>query len=364
MKYVDEYRSEPQARRYADAIARAITKPWTVMEICGGQTHNLVKFGVDELLPEELTLVHGPGCPVCVTPLELIDHALRLARRPQVLLASFGDMLRVPGSSTDLLSAKAAGAQVRLVYSPLDAVALAQRNPDRQVVFFAIGFETTAPATALAVWRAAQLGLDNFSILAAHVLVPPAMDAVLAAPDNRVQGFLAAGHVCTVMGYWQYQPIAARYQIPVVVTGFEPLDLLQGMHMVVSALEQGRCGVENQYTRCVTREGNRHAQRLIGKIFEVCDRAWRGIGPIPDSGLRLRPEYARYDAEQRHGAASVHAAESARCVAGDVLRGVRKPAQCPAFGHDCTPEHPLGAPMVSAEGACSAYYQYRRNNDP
>ena len=360
MRYVDEYRQAADVRKFAAAIRARVTRPWTLMEICGGQTHTLIKFGLDRLLPEPLTLVHGPGCPVCVTPLEQIDRAIALARRPEVIFASFGDMLRVPGSDTDLLSVKAQGGDVRIVYSPLDAVKLAQRHPDRPVVFFAVGFETTAPANAMAAWQAKQLGLENFSLLVSHVLVPPAMQALLGAPDNRVQAFLAAGHVCAVMGYREYEPIAARHRVPIVVTGFEPLDLLHGVYLAVTALEEGRVGVENQYARAVSREGNLPAQKLLGEVFEVCDRAWRGIGVIPGSGWRLRPEFAHYDAERRFDVGGVSAQESPLCIAGAILTGHKRPHDCSAFGTRCTPEHPLGAPMVSSEGACAAYYQYGR----
>jgi hydrogenase expression/formation protein HypD len=365
MKFVDEYRNETDALKMLRLIERTVTRPWTIMEICGGQTHTLIRSGIDRMLPEAITLVHGPGCPVCVTPLEMIDRALAIAQRPEVIFTSFGDMLRVPGSTIDLLGAKAQGADVRMVYSPLDAVKLAQKHSDRQVVFFGVGFETTAPGNAMAVWQAHQLGLANFSMLVSHVLVPPAMEAILGARtaggrhDNQVQGFLAAGHVCTVMGYWEYEPIAARYHTPIVVTGFEPLDLLQGIYITVRALEEGRCEVENQYTRVVTREGNQPAQKLLAEVFEVCDRQWRGIGTIPRSGYRLRGEYAAFDAEQRFGVSGVRTAESTICIAGDIMRGHKKPHHCPAFGKECTPEHPVGAPMVSSEGACSAYYTYR-----
>lgn len=360
MKYVDEYRRQPEAQRLSEAIARLTTRSWTLMEICGGQTHSILKYGLDQLLPQSLRLVHGPGCPVCVTAVELIDRAVAIARRPEAILASFGDMLRVPGSSVDLLTAKAEGADVRMVYSPLDAVAMAERNPDRQVAFFAVGFETTAPANAMAVWEASRRGLGNFSLLSSHVLVPPAMEALLSSEDNVVQAFLAAGHVCSVMGYWEYEPLAARHRLPVVVTGFEPLDILQGVHMAVAALEAGRHGVENQYRRAVNREGNRPAQALMERIFERCDRTWRGIGEIPGSGLRLRDAYAPWDAERRFDLTSVVARESAECIAGKVLRGLERPTACPAFGTRCTPEHPLGAPMVSSEGACAAYHRYGR----
>jgi hydrogenase expression/formation protein HypD len=360
LKYVDEYRREEDARVLVTAIEGLVTRPWTLMEICGGQTHTIIKSGIDRLLPERITLVHGPGCPVCVTPLQQIDKALAIARRPEVIFTSFGDMVRVPGSNGDLLSVKSEGGDVRMLYSPLDAVTLAERNPDRQVVFFAVGFETTAPANAMAVWRAKQLGLENFSILASHVLVPPAMEAILSAPDNRVQGFLAAGHVCAVMGYTEYEPIAERYRIPITITGFEPLDLLHGIHLTVKALEEGRVGVENQYSRVVTREGNAPAQALLSQVFEVCDRPWRGIGTIPQSGLRLTSEFAGFDAERRFGVEGITADESPECIAGEILKGNKKPHECTAFGIRCTPEHPLGAPMVSSEGACAAYHLYGR----
>jgi len=361
VKYVDEYRDGEQAKKYVDAIASAVTQPWTLMEICGGQTHTIIKAGIDRLLPEEITLVHGPGCPVCVTPVELIDRALAIARRPEVIFTSFGDMLRVPGSETDLLSVKAQGGDVRMVYSPLDAVKLAEMNPEREVVFFAVGFETTAPANAMAVWRARQAGVKNFSILCSHVLVPPAMSAILGAPDNRVQGFLAAGHVCAVMGYWEYEPLADEYETPVIVTGFEPLDLLQGVYMTVKALEEGRWGVENQYVRAVTRDGNQPAQKLLGEVFEPTDRQWRGIGNIPQSGYRLRDELEALDAAQRFDVTTIEAHEDPDCIAGLIMQGLKRPHDCSAFGTRCTPEKPLGAPMVSAEGACAAYYQYGRD---
>ena len=360
MRYVDEYRDGATAKALLAAIARDTKHPWTLMEICGGQTHTLLRSGIDRMLPEAITLVHGPGCPVCVTPLEQIDRALAIARRPEVIFTSFGDMLRVPGSTTDLLAVKSEGGDVRIVYSPLDAVKLAQRHPDKQVVFFAVGFETTAPPNAMAAWQASKLGLDNFSLLVSHVLVPPAMEAILGSPSNRVQGFLAAGHVCAVMGYWEYEPLALRYQIPIVVTGFEPLDLLHGIHLTIRALEQGRIGVENQYSRAVTRDGNRAAQQLLSEVFETCDRKWRGIGSIPASGYRLRPAYAAFDAEKRFAVDAITADESPLCIAGEILRGLKKPHQCSAFGGRCTPERPLGAPMVSAEGACAAYFRYAR----
>lgn len=360
MRFMDEYRDPQAARRYAQAIADLTTRPWTLMEICGGQTHAIVKFGVDELLPREITLVHGPGCPVCVTPVELIDKAIEIASRREVIFCSFGDMLRVPGTAQDLLSVKAEGGDVRIVYSPLDAVKLAQSHPSREVVFFAVGFETTAPGNALAVYQARQLGLTNFSVLVSQVLVPPAMEAILSSPNNRVQGFLAAGHVCTVMGYTEYEPLARKYRVPIVVTGFEPLDLLQGLYLCLKQLEEGRAEVENQYRRSVTREGNRPAQQLIREVFQVVPRKWRGIGEIPGSGLGLRDEFADFDAERRFGVAGYTAEESAECISGRILQGLQKPPECPAFGSRCTPEHPLGATMVSSEGACAAYYRYRR----
>lgn len=361
MKYIDEYRDPEAARRYARAIARLTIRPWTLMEVCGGQTHAIVRFGVDELLPDEITLVHGPGCPVCVTPVELIDKAVEIAARPEVIFCSFGDMLRVPGTKRDLFSVKAQGGDVRVVYSPLDALKLAARHPDRQVVFFAVGFETTAPANAMAVHQAHQERVENFSLLVSHVLVPPAMETILSSPRNRVQGFLAAGHVCTVMGTREYEPIAREYRVPIVVTGFEPLDLLQGVYMCVKQLEEGRAEVENQYARAVRREGNRPAQELIRRVFRVVPRRWRGIGEIPHSGLGLREPYEKFDAERRFGLPEVTSEASSECIAGLVLQGAKKPDECPAFGTRCTPERPLGAPMVSSEGACAAYYRYRRH---
>jgi len=360
MKYVDEYRDAQAAQEYARAIARRVTRPWILMEICGGQTHAIVKFGIDELLPREVTLVHGPGCPVCVTPLELIDKAIAIAAQPGVMFCSFGDMLRVPGSGKDLLSVKAEGGDVRIVYSPLDAVKLARQHPEREVVFFAVGFETTAPANAMAAYQARQAGLRNFYLLVSQVLVPPAMEAILGAPGNRVQGFLAAGHVCTVMGFEAYEPLAARYRVPMVVTGFEPVDILRGIYLCVAQLEAGRAEVENAYGRSVRREGNPAAQALVNQVFRVTDRKWRGLGEIPQSGWGLRPEYAAHDAEKRFGLESYTAPEPAECVSGLVLQGLRKPHECPAFGSRCTPEHPLGATMVSNEGACAAYFRYRR----
>jgi hydrogenase expression/formation protein HypD len=329
------------------------------MEICGGQTHTIVRSGIEQILPPSLTLVHGPGCPVCVTPLETIDRSIAIASRGDVLFTSFGDMLRVPGSSKDLLSVKAEGGDVRIVYSPLDAVRLAVENPGKNVVFFAVGFETTAPANAMAAVQALKQGLKNFFLLTAHVLVPPAIRAILSSPVNRVQGFLAAGHVCTVMGYEEYLPLASEYHIPIVVTGFEPVDILQGILMTVKQLEAGRTEVENQYSRSVRREGNPAARALLSEVFEVTDRQWRGIGPIPASGYRLNERYRRLDAELMFGVGHVTARESSDCIAGSILRGIKKPHDCPVFGTRCTPEHPLGAPMVSSEGACAAYHRYR-----
>jgi len=360
MKFVNEYRDPAAADQYARAIARITTRPWMIMEVCGGQTHAIVKFGIDELLPKFITLLHGPGCPVCVTPVELVDKATQIASRSGVIFCSFGDMLRVPGTERDLLAVKAAGGDVRTVYSPMDALKLARDNPERQVVFFAVGFETTAPANAMAVYQAKQAGVTNFSMLVSHVLVPPAIEALLSSPDNRVQGFLAAGHVCTVMGYEEYLPIAVKYRVPIVVTGFEPLDILQGVYMCVRQLEEGRAEVENQYTRSVRREGNRPAQQLVAQVFRVVPRKWRGVGEIPQSGLGLAPEYAAHDAELRFDLAAYTAEEDSECISGLVLRGVKKPHECSAFGTRCTPEHPLGATMVSNEGACAAYYHYRR----
>ena len=362
MKYLDEFRDGGLVRKVLDEIQRTITQPWTLMEICGGQTHAIVRSGLDRLLPEELTLVHGPGCPVCVTPLEMIDRALAIACRPEVIFTSYGDMLRVPGSSDNLFSVRAAGGDVRVVYSPLDAVRLARENPDRQVVFFAIGFETTAPPNALSVLQASRLDLNNYSVLVSHASVPPAIRAILSSPGNRVQAFLAAGHVCTVMGYWEYLPITEEFGVPIVVTGFEPLDLARGISAAVRQLEEGRAEAENAYTRAVTLEGNRPAQELIGKVFEPCDRKWRGIGEIPASGLRLREEFADFDAERLFEVGSLETEESPICISGEILQGRKKPPDCPAFSGDCTPEHPLGATMVSSEGACAAYYHYGRGD--
>jgi len=361
MKYLDEYRDAATARKLAGAIARATTRSWTIMEVCGGQTHAIVRFGIDTLLPPEITLLHGPGCPVCVTPLEVLDQAVAIASRPDVIFCSFGDMLRVPGSQSDLFQVKSNGGDVRIVYSPIDALQIARENPKKEVVFLAVGFETTAPANAMAVHRAKEEGIANFSVLVSHVLVPPAMEAILSSRKNRVQGFLAAGHVCTVMGYTEYEPLARKYHVPIVVTGFEPLDILQGVHMCVLQLEQGRAEVENQYVRSVRREGNVPARALLGEVFTVIPRKWRGIGEIPASGLGLAPPYAAFDAARRFEVDRHTAEENPECISGLILQGIRKPQECSAFGTKCTPLHPLGATMVSSEGACAAYYKYRRH---
>jgi hydrogenase expression/formation protein HypD len=361
MKYVDEYRDAKAAEFFRKSIHDIVTQPWTLMEVCGGQTHAIVKFGIDELLPEKVELVHGPGCPVCVTPLELIDKALMIASGKNIIFCSFGDMLRVPGSEKDLFMVKANGGDIRIVYSPLDAVKIARENPTKEVVFFAVGFETTAPANAMAVHQAKQLGVKNFSILVSHVLVPPAIEAVLSSPACRVQGFLAAGHVCAVVGYTEYFPLADKYKVPIVVTGFEPLDILQGIYMAVKQLEEGRHEVENQYARAVRKDGNRPAQELVKNVFRVVHRKWRGVGEIPKSGLGLTDEYAEFDAETRFAVASYTAEEPKECISGLVLQGIKKPNECPVFGTRCTPEHPFGATMVSNEGACAAYYRYRRH---
>jgi len=363
MKYLEEYRDGRVAAKIVAELRRVTTRPWTLMEVCGGQTHSIVKHGIDRLLPDALELVHGPGCPVCVTPLEQIDKAHAIARTPGVIFTSFGDMLRVPGSHTDLLRLKSTGADVRIVYAPLDAVRIAQDNPGREVVFFAIGFETTAPANALAVTRARQLGVDNFSMLVSHVLVPPAISAILQTPGNRVQGFLGPGHVCTVMGLREYEAIARHYRVPVVVTGFEPVDLLDGVLRAVRQLEAAEARLDNQYSRVVGRDGNVTAQRLIWSAFEVCDRRWRGVGTIPKSGLRLRGELHRHDAERRFDVGALETREPAECISGQILRGLKKPHDCPAFATRCTPSSPLGATMVSAEGACAAYYAYGRHRE-
>ncbi len=360
MKYIDEFRDPEAALKYARAIRQVTTRPWTVMEVCGGQTHAIVRFGIQEILPHEINLVHGPGCPVCVTPVEQVDKAIEIASLPGVIFCSFGDMLRVPGSDKDLLSVKASGGDIRIVYSPLDAVKIARENPDKEVVFFAVGFETTAPANAMAAYQAWRIGIKNFFLLVSHVLVPPAMEAILSSPRNRVQGFLAAGHVCAVMGWEEYIPIAYKYQVPIVVTGFEPLDILQGIYMCVKQLEEGRHEVENQYARAVVAEGNTGAVALINEVFTIRDRKWRGIGEIPSSGFGLSDEYAGMDAETRFGVAGNDKEESRECISGLILQGLKKPCECPAFGGRCTPEKPLGATMVSGEGACAAYYRYQK----
>jgi hydrogenase expression/formation protein HypD len=360
MKYLTEFRNGEIAQRMAREIHQVATRPWKIMEVCGGQTHSIIKNGIDQMLPAGIEMIHGPGCPVCVTPLELIDKALAIAAQPGVIFCSFGDMLRVPGTDADLFQIKGNGGDVRVVYSPLDAVELAVKNPDRQVVFFGVGFETTAPANAMSVHLAKRRGLKNFSLLVSHVLVPPAIEAILSAPGHRIDGFLLAGHVCSVMGYWEYPPLAERFQVPLVVTGFEPLDLLDGIRRAVIQLEAGRHEVENAYERIVTFAGNQPAQKLLGEVFEVCDRAWRGIGVIPKSGWRLSDAYRDFDAEQRFQISGIRTVESPLCRSGDVLRGLIKPAECPAFGNQCTPRHPLGATMVSTEGACAAYFNYGR----
>jgi hydrogenase expression/formation protein HypD len=360
MKYLTEFRNGEIAQRMAREIHAVTTRPWKIMEVCGGQTHSILKNGIDQMLPAGIEMIHGPGCPVCVTPLELIDKALAIAAQPGIIFCSFGDMLRVPGTEDDLFQVKGAGGDVRVVYSPLDAVDLAIQNPDKQVVFFGVGFETTAPANAMSVHLAKRRGLKNFSVLVSHVLVPPAITAILESPGNTVQAFLAAGHVCSVMGYWEYPPLAEKFGVPIVVTGFEPLDLLDGIRRTVLQLEAGRHEVENAYERVVTFAGNRPAQKLLSEVFEVTDRAWRGIGVIPKSGWRLNADYREYDAEQRFQLTCIHTEESPLCRSGDVLRGAIKPVECPAFGKVCTPRHPLGATMVSSEGACAAYFNYGR----
>lgn len=361
MKYLDEYRDPVAARCLADAIERAVTRPWVIMEVCGGQTHTIVKYGIDEILPASVELVHGPGCPVCVTALEMIDRAHAIASRPDVIFCSFGDMLRVPGSHGDLLQVKSRGGDVRVVYSPLDAVNLAAANPQKKVVFFAIGFETTAPPNAMAVYMAHKRGLKNFSVLVSHVLVPPSITAILQAPGNRVQAFLGPGHVCAVMGYTEYEPISRRYRVPIVITGFEPVDMLEGVLMTLRQLEAGESKVENQYSRAVRREGNPASIKLIEDVFEICDRKWRGVGTIPKSGFKLRYEYRDHDAERLFEVGDIETDESTQCISGQVLKGLKKPHDCPAFGRTCTPQTPLGATMVSSEGACAAYYAYGRH---
>jgi hydrogenase expression/formation protein HypD len=361
MKYIEEYRDADLTRKLLADLRRAITRPWTLMEVCGGQTHSIIKSGLDQMLPPEINLVHGPGCPVCVTPLELVDKAIALASLPDLIFTSYGDMLRVPGSDRDLFAVKAAGGDVRILYSPLDALKIANENPDKTVVFFGIGFETTAPANAMAVVQAKVQGIQNFAMLVSHVTVPAAIMALMESPDVKVDGFLAAGHVCTVMGYWEYEPLAEKYHVPIVVTGFEPVDILDGILECARLLEAGKPGVGNAYTRSVTREGNKPAQAIIQRVFVTCDRPWRGIGVIPQSGYRLRPEFAFYDAELRFPEIqTIETKESSLCISGLVLQGIKKPVECPAFSKECTPQTPLGATMVSAEGACAAYYRYGR----
>ncbi len=364
VKYLDEFRDPKLAQGLLAAIHRTVTQPWVIMEICGGQTHAIMRFGIDQLLPAEITLVHGPGCPVCVTPLETIDRALAIAARDDVIFTSFGDMLRVPGSRDDLFRVKSQGGDVRMVYSPLEAVQLARDNPDREVVFLAVGFETTAPGNAMALKQAVAEGLSNFSELVSHVLVPPAMEAILSSPSNRVQGFLAAGHVCTIMGWEEYEPIAAKYQVPIVPTGFEPVDILEGILKTVELLENGKPGVENQYLRVVQAQGNPAARAVVDEVYEICDRKWRGIGNIPRSGLAIRAELAAYDAEKKFAVENILTEEPAVCISGEILQGLRKPYDCRAFGGECTPTTPLGATMVSSEGACAAYYKYARKGMP
>ncbi|UCH49221.1 MAG: hydrogenase formation protein HypD [Betaproteobacteria bacterium] len=359
MKFRDEYRDAEAARRMVEAIARTVTRRWTLMEVCGGQTHSIVRFGIDQLLPDTITLLHGPGCPVCVTPVSYVDKAIEIASRPEVILCTFGDMVRVPGTQGSLSTARSRGADVRIVYSPTEVLEVARAEPQREVVFFAVGFETTAPANATAAIQARREGLGNFSMLVSQVLVPPAITALLAAPDNHVQGFLAAGHVCTVMGYQAYRPIAERWQVPIVVTGFEPLDILEGIYRCIVQLEQGRAEVENQYSRAVRRGGNAVAQAAMDEVFQVTPRFWRGMGEIPDSGLGLSAAYADLDAERRFGSVTAKQETRGECMSGLVLRGERKPTDCPAFGKQCTPDHPLGVTMISSEGACAAYYRYR-----
>ncbi len=360
MKYLEQYRDKNLVLKLVDEIHKTTTQPWTIMEMCGGQTHSIIRYGIDKLIPNKIRLVHGPGCPVCVTPKEMIDKALDIAAQEDVIFTSFGDMLRVPGTHEDLFSIKAQGGDVRIVYSPMDAVALAEKHPDREVVFFGVGFETTAPANAMAVVAAKEKGLTNFSVLISHVLVPPAIEAILKSDRNEVQGFLAAGHVCTIMGYEEYEPLSKKYKVPIVVTGFEPVDLLQGILMTVKQLEEGRFDVENQYARSVSRQGNDPAQHVLKDVFRVIPRKWRGIGEIPMSGWGLTEKYSKYDAELKFGVIDTTAEEPADCISGEILMGHKRPNECPAFGTSCTPESPFGATMVSAEGACAAYYKYHR----
>lgn len=360
MKYVDEYRDEKLARALVARLKKIVTKPWVLMEVCGGQTHTLVRYGIDDLLPGGMEMIHGPGCPVCVTPLEIIDKAIALARRKDVILVSYGDMMRVPGSETDLLRVKAQGGDVRMVYSPLESLKIARENPNKEVVFFGVGFETTAPPNAMVVWQARRQGVKNFSLLASHVLVPPALRAIFDSPGNRVQGLIAPGHVCTITGLDDYHTFSREYKVPVVAGGFEPVDLLEAIVMLAAQLEEGRAEVENQYSRSIRADGNAHAQRIVAEVLEVCDRKWRGLGLLPKSGLGIRAEWSEYDAEKKFNLGHITAEEPAECMSAMVLQGRIKPNECPAFGNRCTPENPLGAPMVSSEGPCAAYYRYRR----
>jgi hydrogenase expression/formation protein HypD len=359
LKYLDEFRNPQIVRKLLDEITRVVTKPWVIMEICGGQTHSIIRNGLDQLLPEEIELVHGPGCPVCVTPLEMIDKAINIAGQPNVIFTSFGDMLRVPGTDKDLFQVKSEGGDVRMVYSPLEALKIARENPDKEVVFFAVGFETTAPGNAMALWQAAREGLTNFSEIVSHVLVPPAMEALLSSPGNRVQAYLAAGHVCTIMGYKEYYPIMEKYKVPITPTGFEPVDILQGI-LSVEQLERGEYSIDNQYARAVSAQGNLPAQKIIYEVYELCDRKWRGIGVIPQSGMCIKEKYRDFDAAEKFDVGHIKTEEPESCISGEILQGLKKPPQCPAFGKSCTPEHPLGATMVSSEGACAAYYRYQR----
>jgi len=360
LKYLDEYRNPEIAKKLLQEIRNTVTKPWVIMEICGGQTHSIIKNGIDQLLPKEIELVHGPGCPVCVTPLEMIDQAIAIARQPDVIFTSFGDMPRVPGTDMDLFQVKSEGGDVRMVYSPLEALKIARDNPHKQVVFFAVGFETTAPGNAMALFQAAKEGLNNFSEIVSHVLVPPAMEALLSSPGNRVQAYLAAGHVCTVMGYNEYIPIAEKFKVPITPTGFEPIDILQGILSVVKQLEKGEYKIDNQYARAVKPEGNIPAQKIISEVYQICDRKWRGIGVIPQSGMCIKEKYAAFDAARKFDVGHINTEEPPECISGLILQGLKKPPQCPAFGKACTPQHPLGATMVSSEGACAAYYRYQR----